>query len=103
MNKKNFLSFCLKGYVCSCSSGLKVAGCCTHVATVIFYFSYARFYSFRLPGEHLNSIFINKQEKQAPNKPKYIRHKRSADKKIETEHEIEINSSSSDSDNDLVN
>lgn len=65
-------------YVCSCKSGLKQAGCCIHVATFIYYLSYARFreYRLRLPAEYLNSVLINMTDNFPPNNPKYVRNKR---------------------------
>ncbi|CAF1002651.1 unnamed protein product [Brachionus calyciflorus] len=69
-------------YVCSCKSGLKVAGCCTHVSSAIYYFSFARYQQIRIPGDHLNKIFLDKIKKQKPNEPKYVRHKRFAVTKV---------------------
>ncbi len=56
--------------------GRKRAGCCSHVATVIYYFSYAKYRDIKLPGEHLNSVFIDIKNNEAPNEPRYVRAKR---------------------------
>ena len=67
----------IKGYVCSCSSGLRVIGCCVHVASVICFLSNFKYKQLiKLPGEHLNSIFINSKLLDLPNKPRYVRLKR---------------------------
>ena len=55
-------------------SGLKVAGCCVHVATLIYYLSYGMHVDeIKLPGKHLNSIFVDFGEKDQSNKPRYVR------------------------------
>ncbi|CAF0983415.1 unnamed protein product, partial [Brachionus calyciflorus] len=81
----------IKNYVCSCKSGLKVAGCCTHVSSTIYYLSLARFQQIRVPGENLNKIFLDKIKKQKQNEPKYVRHKRFARPRLKKECEIPIN------------
>jgi hypothetical protein len=44
-------------------SGLKVTGCCVHVATLIYYLTYGKYADeIKLPGKHLNSIFVNLEE-----------------------------------------
>jgi hypothetical protein len=48
----------IKGYVCTCRSGLKVIGSCVHIATLIFLLSNKK-YVIKKPGEYLNSIFID--------------------------------------------
>ena len=71
-------------------SGLKVVGCCVHVATVICFLSNFKYKSLKLPGEHLNSIFVNLKLFESANQPRYVRSKRS----------IHINQSSSSSETD---
>jgi hypothetical protein len=34
------------GYICSCLSGRKTAGCCVNVATLILYLSYTKYRDF---------------------------------------------------------
>jgi hypothetical protein len=57
-------------------SGQKVAGCCVHVATVIYYLSYARNHNYKIPAEYLNNIFVNTSKKEPANNPQYVRNKR---------------------------
>ena len=70
------------GYICSCLSGHQIAGCCVHVATVIYYLSYAKGIiekdpqNQKYPSKHLKSILINIQKSEKPNEPDYIRQKR---------------------------
>ena len=65
-------------------------GCCVHVATLIYYLSYAKNREKRIPGEQLNDIFVNIHNLEASNQPKYIRRKRG----------LKETSSSSDEDTD---
>jgi hypothetical protein len=75
-------------------SGRKVAGCCVHVACLIYYLSHAKYNTIKEPAEHLNSIFVGMSQRNLPNEPKYIRKRRNSSF-IETE---QSNSISSDSD-----
>lgn len=55
-----------------------MAGCCVHVASLIYYLSYAKhIIDFKLPAEHLNSVFVNTTLSEVPNQPRYVRNKRS--------------------------
>ena len=72
-------SFILE-YICNCMSGRKVAGCCVHVASVIFYLSYARHYNLKLPALNKNLVLIDTTKKQRPNKLTLVRVKRSRNK-----------------------
>jgi hypothetical protein len=65
----------IKGYVCTCRSGLKVIGSCVHIATLIFLLSNKK-YVIKKPGEYLNSIFVDTNEMESPNKPRNVRSKR---------------------------
>ena len=53
-------------WVCSCMSGLRTCGCCSHVASFIYYLSFARFQSdpLKKPGCSLDRVLIslNKDE-----------------------------------------
>jgi hypothetical protein len=60
-------------------SGRKMAGCCVHVAAVIYYLSFAKYASIKSPGEHLNSIFVNIGEKEPSNSPSYVKNSRQID------------------------
>ena len=51
-------------------------GCCVHVTTLILYLSYSKYSEINVPGEHLNSIFIDFNKKEPPNISKYIRNVR---------------------------
>jgi hypothetical protein len=66
-------------------SGRKIAGCCVHIACLIYFLSYARYNTIKPPAEHLNSIFVNMRNESAANNPKYIRNKREQKKEIEPE------------------
>ncbi len=57
-------------------SGQKEAGCCVHVATVIYYLSYARNHNYKIPAEYLNNIFVNTSKKEPANNPQYVHNKR---------------------------
>jgi hypothetical protein len=35
----------IKGWYCTCPDGAKVVGCCSHIASVIWYLAYERFQS----------------------------------------------------------
>ena len=77
-------------------SGRKIAGCCVHIACLIYFLSNARYQTIEPPAEHLNSIFVNMSNKSQSNNPQYIKNRRKLKKKIE------IVSISSDSDQDLL-
>ena len=78
----------IKAYVCSCKSGLKVAGACVHVATLIYYLSNAKYSSYYSPAEHLNSIFVNIDNQDLPNRPNIIKNQRGKKRiKIESDNE----------------
>lgn len=55
---------------------MKVAGCCVHVATLIYYLAYAKYYAIRIPADYLNAVFVNTDLKEEPNKPRIVRRKR---------------------------
>jgi hypothetical protein len=59
----------IKGYICSCLNGRRLAGTCSHVATVIYYLAWAKRHIDRIkfPGEYLKEIFVQNHKK--PNKP----------------------------------
>jgi hypothetical protein len=57
----------INGYICSCKNGKRQAGCCSHVACIIYYLSCARNKpQIKFPGEYLNKIIKNKYK----NKPR---------------------------------
>ena len=85
--RKEYLIYCntLKFAICVDPLILKgdqrdqmqnVAGCCVHVATVIYYLSYARNHNYKIPAEYLNNIFVNTSKKEPANNPQYVRNKR---------------------------
>lgn len=89
-------NFQFKGYICSCKTGNRMAGCCVHVACVIYYLSYAKYTQLQLPAKNQRLIFIDMDKNEKPNKPRYvIRNRKKRD--IFTHPD---NSSSSDSDSD---
>lgn len=53
----------ITGYYCKCPNGARTIGCCVHVATVIFYLSYARYQSkIPSPAGFLNKIFEQRSD-----------------------------------------
>ena len=62
--------------MCNCKSGRKQVGCCIHVASFIYYLSFARYSDIKIPGEYLSSVLIDTANKQSANKPLYARKKR---------------------------
>ena len=52
----------IRGHYCACKVGKRVVGCCSHVALLLWYFSYARFLKFiHLPSASLSNIFMDKE------------------------------------------
>lgn len=48
----------IEGYCCSCANGLRTVGCCSHVASTIYYLSYGRYLSKIIrPAQMLSNIF----------------------------------------------
>ena len=48
----------IKNHYCECANGKRTVGCCSHIAAVIYYLSYARFLSLiPKPAEKLLNIF----------------------------------------------
>lgn len=45
------------GWYCTCPAGARVVGCCAHVASIIWYLSFARFHPEQLTQE--SSDFLN--------------------------------------------
>jgi hypothetical protein len=66
----------ITGYICSCLSGRKTAGCCVHVTTLILYLSNSKYRNIKGPGEHLNSVFIDFAKKEPPNISRYVKNVR---------------------------
>ena len=55
----------INGYICSCMNGRRIAGVCSHVATVIHFLSRGKNIEKKkrlYPGEHLNKLFKNFKE-----------------------------------------
>jgi hypothetical protein len=64
-NKRRKCDF-INGWICTCKNGKRLAGCCSHVACVIYFLSCARFKTqIKFPGEYLNRILKRKYK----NKP----------------------------------
>ena len=57
-------------------SGHTLVGCCVHVATLIYYLSHAKDHAIKMPAEHLNSVFVDFNKMELPNRPKIIKNKR---------------------------
>ncbi|XP_026464766.1 uncharacterized protein LOC113367370 [Ctenocephalides felis] len=55
-------------YCCSCPNGLRTVGCCSHIAAIIYYMSFARYLSRIIrPSEILSKIFIIEETSVAIN------------------------------------
>lgn len=89
------MHFLLKGYICSCKTGNRMAGCCVHVACVIYYLCYAKYTQLRLPAQNQRLIFIDMDKNEKPNKPRYVIRNRK--KKAIFRHPEKSSSSDSDS------
>ena len=80
--KLHFSIYQFQGYICSCLSGRQIAGCCVHVATVIYLLgimneNFKKDSNFFInPAQHLNNIFINISRSDKSNEPKCIKQKR---------------------------
>ena len=72
LNNKTSKSKAIKGWICSCKSGKRIVGCCSHVAVVIYYLSFAKYNILKFPAEHLNDIFIDKKQLETSNQPRYF-------------------------------
>ena len=78
-----------------------MAGCCVHIATVVFYLSYAQHRiandprNIKLPAKHLDSIVVNTKTLEKPNAPRYVRNKRRNNLFIEKETEFASSTSES--------
>ncbi len=46
-----FTESAITGYCCSCTPGKRTVGCCSHIATVIWYLGFGRFQAKALPSE----------------------------------------------------
>lgn len=79
-------------------SGRKVAGCCSHVAAVIYYFGYAKHKQIILPAEGLNNILIDIQGKTLPNNPIYFRNKRRKKENVSSSSDTSLSTDETDSD-----
>ncbi|CAF1047844.1 unnamed protein product, partial [Brachionus calyciflorus] len=67
----------LKGYICSCKSGKRLVGCCTHVATIIYFLSNSKFRPEKYqPAEYLNYILVSFDTLNPTNQPQYVRNRR---------------------------
>lgn len=47
------------GWYCKCPSGARVLGCCSHVASVLWYLGFARYETFHFPASHLSGVFLD--------------------------------------------
>ena len=83
-------------------SGQKIAGCCVHVATVIYYLSYAKYFINKVPADHLNSIFVDISKREQANSPRYVRYTRNETIPSSSESESDEESGLTDKD-DLPN
>lgn len=83
-------------------SGRKVAGCCVHVASVIFYLSYSRHYNLKLPALNKHLVLIDTSKKQKPNNPTLVRVKRTKNNEITNNSNESESSSSEESDKEYT-
>ncbi|CAF1125525.1 unnamed protein product [Brachionus calyciflorus] len=50
----------INGWYCTCKNGSRTIGCCSHIASIIFYFGYARYLDeIPKPASLLSSIYQN--------------------------------------------
>ena len=78
-------------------SGRKTIGCCVHVATVIYYLSFAKYHEIKMPAEFLNSVFVDFDKMEPSNNPRYVRSKRGT-KEISSSDDSESDTSTKSSD-----
>ncbi|RNA19707.1 vacuolar sorting-associated 13c [Brachionus plicatilis] len=92
---RNTYKILFQAFICNCLSGQKTAGCCSHVASVIYFLSYLKFRlsGINLRGEYLNKIVIDLDNNQIPNRPINIRGKRN---RKESSSDSELTSSESE-------
>lgn len=45
-------------HYCTCQHGQRTIGCCAHIMTVVWYFSFGRYGNAKDPASHLNDFFI---------------------------------------------
>ncbi|CAF0991642.1 unnamed protein product [Brachionus calyciflorus] len=91
----------IKGFICSCKTGQRVVGCCSHVAAVIYYMSFAKHnYLLSNSADYLNSILVNMESFDTANDPKYIRNKRGNKSLNLSNSSLTLSSSSSESSDD---
>ncbi|CAF1131412.1 unnamed protein product, partial [Brachionus calyciflorus] len=91
----------LKSFICSCKTGRRVVGCCSHVAAVIYYMSFAKHnYLSSNSADYLNSILVNMESFETANDPKYIRNKRENNSLNLPNSGLTLSSSSSESSDD---
>ena len=84
-------------------SGRKVAGCCVHVASVIFYLSYARFNNINLPALNKHLVLIDTTKREKPNNPRLVKAKRLVNRNNDQNLDESESSSSDDSENEISN
>lgn len=53
-------------YYCTCESGSRTVGCCSHIMTVIWYLGYGQYHDLKVPNPEICniSITISKQRDQ---------------------------------------
>ena len=47
----------IKSWFCTCKNGKRTVGCCSHIASTVFYLSYGRYNNFTEPAASLQNIF----------------------------------------------
>lgn len=80
-------------------SGRKVVGCCVHVAAVISFLSYEKYFFTSPKAQFLNEVFIDMEKKQKPNQPNYVRNKR----KKQIKYQIDIKTKSFVATQEIIN
>ena len=65
----------IRGFICSCLSGRRTVTPCSHISTVLYYLSwYSDSENPKIviyPAHYLNNIFLDKDNLEIPNDPKY--------------------------------
>ena len=87
----------IQAYICSCLSGRKAVGACSHVAALILYLSNAKYNILRTPGEYLVDIFPDFQQMEESNMPKYVKNYRFPEDDSSNEEEATTSEQDSDS------
>ena len=51
----------IQEWLCTCKNGKRTVGCCSHIASIIYYLSFGRYNKLTSPASILDSIIINRR------------------------------------------